>query len=179
MNDYIFLIVGPSGSGKTTVVNKLIHEFPGTLRQVQSYTTRPKRYSDETGHVFVTDKEFDALTDIVAYTKFAGFRYAATASQITQSGLYVIDPYGITMLKEQYHGNKSIRVIGIWTDEKEREQRMLKRGDSPINTMIRLEHDRKIFQMDICDVVFMNRDLDETYRNVATYIYEKLYKTWR
>ena len=46
----LYLLVGPSGSGKTTVANWLEKEY--NLRQVNSYTTRPPRFSNEPGHIF-------------------------------------------------------------------------------------------------------------------------------
>ena len=78
----IVLLVGPSGSGKTAIANYL-HDTYG-WNTVQSYTTRPPRYDGEEGHTFVTDEEFDKLTDMIAYTEFDGHRYCATADQIDQ-----------------------------------------------------------------------------------------------
>ena len=52
----IYLIVGKSGSGKTTLVNEL-RKYGYT--SVESYTTRPKRFKNETGHTFITEEEFD------------------------------------------------------------------------------------------------------------------------
>ena len=62
----IYLIVGRSGSGKTTIAEELERKYG--LKSIQSYTTRPKRSDNETGHIFVSDEEFDKLTDMVAYT---------------------------------------------------------------------------------------------------------------
>ena len=77
MSKFIFLIIGCSGSGKTAITEKLEELYH--LKSIQSYTTRPPRYDGETGHIFVSNEEFDELTDYVAYTEFAGFRYCATA----------------------------------------------------------------------------------------------------
>ena len=51
MNETIFLIIGESGSGKTTLVSSL--EKQKNLKSIQSYTTRPPRYENEYGHIFV------------------------------------------------------------------------------------------------------------------------------
>ena len=64
----IYLIVGKSGSGKTTLVNKL-RKYG--YASVESYTTRPKRFKNETGHTFITEEEFDQLKDICAYVKYS------------------------------------------------------------------------------------------------------------
>ena len=59
MKDKIICIVGRSGSGKTTAAEYL-EELYG-LKSIQSYTTRPKRKPNETGHTFVTEDEFDKI----------------------------------------------------------------------------------------------------------------------
>ena len=53
------LLVGASGSGKSTVANHLHNEYGYDV--LQSYTTRPKRTADETGHVFATEEEYEAI----------------------------------------------------------------------------------------------------------------------
>ena len=58
----LYLWVGQSGSGKTTVVNYLEEVY--SYKSLQSYTTRPQRYEGETGHIFVTDPEFDELKNL-------------------------------------------------------------------------------------------------------------------
>ena len=118
----IFLIVGCSGSGKTTITEQLEQKYG--LKSIQSYTTRPKRSENETGHIFVTNKEFDKLTDMVAYTEFAGNRYCATAEQVENNDIYVIDPKGIDFFMKSYNGSKTPKVIFISSDMTTRYERM-------------------------------------------------------
>ena len=73
MNKPLFLFVGKSASGKTTIANLLEEKY--LFNQVQSYTTRKPRYEGETGHIFVTEDEFNALEDIVSYTFYNGNQY--------------------------------------------------------------------------------------------------------
>lgn len=109
---YLYLVVGESGSGKTTICNYLTKHYG--LKQLDSYTTRPPRNPKETGHIFVSSSEFDTLRDqMVAYTEFNGYEYCATAQQIEDSDLYVIDPHGIEELKEAYKGDKPFKIIFI------------------------------------------------------------------
>ena len=173
MNNYIFLIVGPSGSGKSTIAEQLVETM--NLKQIESYTTRKPRSQHERGHIFVTDKEFDNLTDLVGYTEFCGHRYAATAAQVEKNDIYVIDPAGVAYFKEHYHGSKQVRVIGIWATEPIRKKRMFLRGDPEDAIVRRLEGDRAYFNTDICDVVFYNKSLQETYQALSQYIFWNLY----
>lgn len=124
----IYLIVAPSGAGKTTIANILEKQY--SLKSIQSYTTRPMRFKGETGHTFVTDKEFDDLKNIVAYTKFAGYRYCATAQQVGENDLYVIDPKGVEYFKTHYTGSKNIKVIFINSGVSARYERMAARAES-------------------------------------------------
>lgn len=122
----IYLIVAPSGAGKTTIANILEKQYG--LKSIQSYTTRPPRYEGETGHIFVTDKEFNDLKNIVAYTEFAGYRYCATAQQVDENDLYVIDPKGVEYFKNYYTGSKNIKVIFINSGVSVRYERMVARA---------------------------------------------------
>ena len=122
----IFLIVGVSGSGKTTIVEQLEQKYG--LKSIQSYTTRSKRHENETGHIFVTDDEFDKLTDFVGYTEFAGNKYCATSAQVETNDLYVIDPKGVDYFREHYNGNKTVKVIYIDSPVSVVYERMLQRA---------------------------------------------------
>lgn len=130
----IFLITGCSGSGKTTITEQL--EMKYRLKSIQSYTTRAKRSENETGHIFVSDKEFDNLTNLVGYTVFAGNRYCATAEQVENNDLYVIDPKGIDFFMKSYKGNKIPKVIFISSDLTTRYERMVRRAEVKGSTYI-------------------------------------------
>lgn len=130
----IYLIVGASGSGKTTITEKLEEMYH--LKSIQSYTTRPPRYDGETGHTFVSNDEFDELTDMVAYTEFAGNRYCATSEQVENNDLYVIDPNGIDFFMKSYKGKKTPKIIYIDSDLNVRYDRMVKRAEEKGDTFI-------------------------------------------
>lgn len=139
----LILIVGESGGGKTTLAQLL--EERG-LHSIQSYTTRPPRYPNETGHTFVTDEEFDKLTDLAAYTKYCGYRYAATAQQVEDNQVYVLNPEGIKYFNKNYHGNKTPIIVYVTASEKTREKRMLSRGDDANSVLTRLWNDGEAFE---------------------------------
>lgn len=146
----IYLIVAPSGAGKTAVTERLEEKYG--LKSIQSYTTRPPRYDGETGHTFISDEEFDKLTDIVAFTEFCGNRYCATAEQVNTHDLYVIDPRGVEYFREKYNGKKNIKIIYIDSDMTARYERMRKRGEESGNTYLEaVENALKRITNDIAD----------------------------
>ena len=128
MGNCIFLIVGCSGSGKTTITEQLEQKYG--LKSIQSYTTRKPRYEGETGHIFISDEEFDKLTDMVAYTEFAGNRYCATAEQVENNDLYIIDPKGVDFFMKAYKGSKTPKVIFISSNLTTRYERMIGRAET-------------------------------------------------
>ena len=97
------------------------------MKVLQSYTTRPKRTEYETGHTFVSEEEFDLLSDICAYGEFGGYRYCATAEQVDNSDVYVIDAQGVDYFKKYYHGKKEPVVVYILIPPIERFIRLIKR----------------------------------------------------
>lgn len=128
MGNCIFLIVGCSGSGKTTITEQLEQKYG--LKSIQSYTTRQPRYDGETGHIFISDEEFDKLTDMVAYTEFVGNRYCATAEQVENNDLYVIDPKGVDFFMKAYKGSKTPKIIFISSNLTTRYERMVGRAET-------------------------------------------------
>lgn len=141
MNNTLFLFVGKSASGKTTVANFL--EKKHGFKQVNSYTTRPLRYEDEIGHIFVSDEEFDNLEEIVAYTEYNGHRYGTTAEQLNQCNIYVVDVPGVKTLLERYKTNRQIMILYFGTSICTRIHRMIDRGDSDMAIISRLLQDEK------------------------------------
>jgi guanylate kinase len=161
-NQAIICIVGPSGCGKTTIVESLCEKYD--LSSVQSYTTRPRRSPDETGHTFITEEEFFELKDVVASNKFAGNYYCATQEQIDNSDFYVVDLPGVQALKSFYRGHKKIFVIGLYVSSEELVARMKQRGDHIGDIVERRMHDQKAFEdmSDVCDIMIHNQDVSTT-----------------
>lgn len=185
----IYLIVAPSGAGKTTITELLESKYG--LKSIQSYTTRPPRFEGETGHTFVSDEEFDKLTDIVAYTEFCGSenRYCATAKQVEESDLYVIDPKGVEFFKQHYKGSKQAKVIYIESDITTRHERMKQRAENNGSTYLEaVDHSLKRIVNDVSEFYdyihhrvqvdcTVENNNDTTIENVADKIYKFISET--
>ena len=141
MNKPLLLLVGKSASGKTTIANLLEKEYG--YKQVQSYTTRPPRYKSETGHIFVSDEEFDNLGELAAFTLYNGHKYGTTYNQIDECDIYVIDPDGVKTLLKNYRRDRDIIILYFDASVHTRINRMLERGDHDNKIISRLLEDEK------------------------------------
>lgn len=137
----LFLFVGKSASGKTTIASML--ESDG-YTQVSSYTTRPPRHKNEIGHVFITEEEYDNLSNIVASTLYNGYRYCTTLDQIQNADIYVVDPNGVSVLLDNYQLIcRDVYVFYFDASVYVRINRMLHRGDNESHIIERLLHDEE------------------------------------
>ena len=157
MNKPLFLFVGRSASGKTTIANML--EKDG-YTQISSYTTRPPRYENEIGHVFISDEEYDKLENIVAFTFYNGYRYCTTLEQINNADIYVVDPDGVKTLVNNHHLiDRDIHVVFFEANIINRINRMIERGDNDTAIVGRLLNDEKDEWLDqLQSILFMNRN---------------------
>ena len=137
----LFLFVGKSASGKTTIANILEQEYG--YSQVQSYTTRQPRYENEVGHIFLTEEEFNKLSDIVSYTKYNNNQYGTTAGLLDKHDIFVVDVPGVKTLLEKYQTKRPICIIYFDTTVYSRINRMLDRHDNDMAIISRLLQDEK------------------------------------
>lgn len=166
-NKTLILLVGKSGTGKTTITDHCGRLYG--LKSIQSYTTRPKRMPDETGHTFVGERAFHDLKDIVAYTKYNGYEYCATAQQVEDNDLYVIDPKGIEYFKEHYHGSKNVVVVYIVSNSDPHKafstnyERIKERGNTVEEACERVALDNRAFENieNQADYVMVNEEFED------------------
>lgn len=174
MSKYIYLVVGPSGSGKTTVVSELCRRYG--YHSVNSFTTRPKRYNGEQGHIFVTKSEFDELRPkMCAYTIFDGNEYGATSKQVSKNDFYVIDEAGIEYFENHYKEGKVPIILYIDANAEQVQARMAYRGDSAEQIKNRRNFDAgrknlsdKFNKFPLFYV--MNNDLEETIMAIKNFM---------
>lgn len=140
---YIVLIVGKSGSGKSTICDRLTEQYG--LKQVKSYTTRPRRGDGDNSHIFVNDTEFAKLENKCAYTIYDNHKYCATTEQVDNADLYIIDVDGVGYFLSHYDGRKIPMVVCIETSRDVRKERMMKRGDAEYKVANRLRYDKAHF----------------------------------
>lgn len=164
----LVILMGRSGAGKTSVANAL-HDACGWT-QIESYTTRPRRSEDETGHHFITEAEFDQIPecDRFAYMEYCGYRYCAKREQLDQADLYVVTPDGYEMIREAYQ-DRPFFTIMLTASEAVLKERMRKRGGSTEDEIQeRISRDDVIFRDLHPDVVICTdrRSAEETGRTI-------------
>ena len=140
----LLLIIGRTASGKDSLANKLT-ERTG-LKQLISYTTRPKRDREGETHIFASEQKYQIMLsngDVAVDTNIAGNYYWSTIQQLYESDLYIVDYVGYKKLKELKLPNIRLVSVFINTPDSIREERALnKRKDDKF--------------------VFRKRSLDET-----------------
>ena len=159
----IYLLVGPSGSGKTTIQNELKRLYG--YKTIESYTDRPKRHDNETGHTFLTAEEFNSLpSPLCAYTVFDNCRYGVTLDMIESSDIFVVDVPGAKYMLEEYKGSKGVKVIGIIAPKLTLINRMQERGGSVDEINLRLSNDSIAFSKmcALTEDILLNTDIDVT-----------------
>ena len=187
MSKPLFCILGASASGKSTLVQKL--EIELNMKQIASYTTRSPRYEGEAGHTFVSEKEFKALNDIVAYNYYLGNHYGVTASQIDDDtyNLYVVDQTGLNELRKKYKGNREIYSIFIDCLPITRHDRLFRRYykmyknfDKALKeTSKRTEQDEIEFKnckSSVDYVINNDENINTAYENLKRYVLEVITK---
>lgn len=105
----LFILSGPAGSGKTTLIDRLHEEYKDIKKNI-SFTTRPKRESEQEGkdYFFVSDEEFkqrEEEGDFLETVSLFGHRYG-TSKKWVESQLsmghhlfLVIDTHGAQVVR--------------------------------------------------------------------------------
>ena len=178
----IIAIVGKSGSGKTTIVEHLAKT--DKVHVLESYTTRPKRSEDETGHIFISEEEAIALLktglpfaprdEVLAYNEIGGYKYFALESQIHERRptLYIIDPVGVMRMYDNLQGRVPLLIIYLHTEQFESLQRLIDSGYTQEQAYERMGRDAGCECAMLCDCIIptTQRPLKDVIADVTLYI---------
>lgn len=141
----LIVLVGKSGTGKTRTARRLEKRYG--LKEAESYTTRPARSKQESGHTFIAEEAFDQIPkdEMMAYLEYRGYRYCATRALLNASDLYIVHPEGYQTLRERYR-DRPMLCIKLTAPKEIRETRMRERGSSEEEIKDRLELDEEVFR---------------------------------
>lgn len=169
----IFLIVGESGSGKDSLVAKACEEL--NLKQLKSYTTRPRRVGETDTHTFISPDEVEQYKNqMIAYTQIGDYIYFATKQQLYDVDAYVIDYLGIKWMYESSVDLSDFRFVTIFinTPKYIREQRALNSRNDDALTFY-----KRCFNEDIqFKEMLLKNDFDYAVSNVD---FDKAYKIFK
>lgn len=175
-----FAISAPAGAGKTTLAEKLVKEFPQSIKKVITCATRAPRGGEKDGvhYHFLSVEEFEQgiqekafLEYAKVYDRYYGIR-SSDVDAIRDSGkhaLVVVDVQGAESLRT------TTDVITIFIEPpsiEELESRMVGRGlDDPKEIKKRLEvAEKEMAEADKFDYLVINDDLDVAYQTLRSII---------
>jgi len=153
MSGIVFIISAPSGSGKSTLTNRLLSIVPN-LKFSVSYTTRPPRGSEISGHeyVYISRGEFENMVRDGAFLEHAEVfgNYYGTAKHYMDDAfaegkdlLLDIDVQGAKQVKSKLPEAISIFVLPPSREELERRLRSRSEADDEIQRQLLGEKARK------------------------------------
>lgn len=122
-----YLIVGRAGVGKDTLAKALGERG---MKQVRSFTTRPKRTDDEDTHIFVSPETAGGIGNRIAETTVNGYEYFATKEQIDSANLYIVDPKGFTDITSRMPDTAFI-VLHVTANKDEAKAAAVERAEDP------------------------------------------------
>ncbi|MCR5507089.1 MAG: guanylate kinase [Lachnospiraceae bacterium] len=141
----IFYLIGKSSTGKDTIYKRLMSRFPGKLKSVVMYTTRPKRDGEKDGvtYNFVTEEKYlelkdkgDIIEERTYDTVHGLWRYFTVKDPGMDegNGYYIISGVLKSYVgTKEYFGDNRVLPIYIEVEDGERLTRALKREKKPGN----------------------------------------------
>ena len=128
--------VGPSGCGKDTAARYLEKYLPEKYHYVKLCTTRPQRNEEDNGYVFLNSNAFltQVLNGCMLNTQeFRGWYYGLNYQGLDAEKINVL-PMSNVMVEQMTEENNpkyDLKIIYIWTPDKERLLHILNREESP------------------------------------------------
>lgn len=159
----LLCVMGRTAAGKDHLVQTLCER--AGLKQIISYTTRPRRVNEGNTHIFISDAEYNNLEQagrIAAFTQIGQFKYCCTIDQLYENDVYVIDPVGVSNLRQLNLPNLRLVTVYINVPDDVRKDRALsKRGDDRLVFMKRDMAERDQFR-----TMLRNSDFDYAISNI-------------
>jgi len=169
----IYVLLGASGSGKSTL-GRYLEELG--VPEIKSHSTRPMRKGESQGNPyhFVTPSEFESI-DMIEDTPYDGpNKYGTSKAEvkrvfaISDTAYAILDKHGVYAFKE-YFGEDEVKVIYVYLPLVDLVERLKARGDSEAEIRKRVRHalaTKELENHDIADYIIVNRDLDESKRQL-------------
>ena len=114
----VICVVGPSGTGKSYLADYLKVNY--NIPLIESRTTRNPRYEGESGHTFVSEKEFDSYKqeDMLAFTTFGDSRYCCLQQDVPDGiSSYVIDEFGLQYFRKHFSHKMTIFAVRVFAND--------------------------------------------------------------
>ena len=177
-NKTIITIAGRTAARKSIIAKKLAERLGLTV--LKSYTTRAPRPDEianpaDADHIFVSEAEYDKLTDIIAETCINGNRYCTTKEVLKNSDCYVIDPDGLSYLKKNLEPGFRLAQFYVYADEDIRKKRFMERGKSESEFRVRSDAENEQFSTyedehgyDI--IIFNNGNIEDAVDIMESYV---------
>ena len=175
----MLVLSSPSGAGKTSICKKLLETEKGLLMSI-SYTTRPKRKSENDGedYFFVKKKEFDELQSKNYFVESALVfdHYYGTPKNFIERNLkkgidilFDIDWQGAQKLVD-YSKNDVVSIFVLPPSNKILLERLKKRNEDSIEIVKKRMSKAKseISHWIEYDYIVINDDIDKSSREVIT-----------
>ncbi len=174
----MIILTGPSASGKTEIAKMLISLF--NYQKFVTTTTRQKRVGEIDGKDYYFINKEDFLNKIkedafIEYTIYNNNYYGSFKKEKADNKILIVEPNGLKAFQKL--NDPHMISFFIDSDEKERYQRMLKRGDEISDINRRINNDRVLFYKDIkTDFIIKNKDktLEELAKNINDIYLNKL-----
>lgn len=174
----LILIAGQCASGKDYLAQKIAMKYH--LNILKSNTTRPPRSADEDTHTFVTPLQYaqdKAQRQIIAETFVNEHIYYCTKQQLAEADIYIVDPKGISDLKDIH--KRAVYKVLITADNDVRNARLVDRlnkelehststrADLVVKYRNRVEGDAKAYAPEITnkidwDIIIENNNNDNS-----------------
>ena len=130
-------ITGPSGCGKDTAARWLAETYPTKYQYIKLHTTRPQRNKEDDGYIFCEPGDFlkQVLNgDMLNAQEFRGWYYGLSKDALYETYINVIPMNNemiMQMLDEKERKDYDLKLLYLYTDDKERLLHILNREEEP------------------------------------------------